>query len=73
LNIEERNTNSKRSKTIISTTNSDVTITLTLTVKEANWLKATVQNPGHRFSQDEPVEDKEMREKFFHALPDFST
>jgi hypothetical protein len=40
-------------------------VKLTLSEKEADWLKAVVQNPLY---DRETVHDSEMREKFFNAI-----
>ena len=44
-----------------------IEVQLTLTEKEAAWLRAALQNP---ISPDESAEDAKMRERFFLALPE---
>ena len=45
------------------------TTTLMLNEREAEWLKALMQNPiGVMYPQDEPPDDREMRAKFWTAL-----
>lgn len=47
-----------------------VQVTLVMSQDEARWLKGTMQNPLH--GQDlaqEHEEDRVMREKFFHSIP----
>lgn len=49
----------------------EVQIKLSLTAKEADWLKTIMQNPINiKFPQDEDEKDKTMRELFFNSLPD---
>ena len=46
----------------------NIVVTLVLSPDEANWLNGVMQNPLH--GQDpgtEPLDDKEMRRKFFDA------
>lgn len=43
---------------------------ITITVKEAIWLKSVMQN---KFHDDEDKKDEIMREKIFNKLPDFLT
>lgn len=45
-------------------------ITLTLTEKEARWLKGMVQNPLC-YPDEESPENAKMRSSLFHALPSF--
>ena len=45
----------------------EIKIILTLNEKEAQWLKATMQNPFNGV-EDESNETSEMRHKFFNAL-----
>ena len=44
-------------------------VNLTLTPMEVNWLKERMQNCAEKFPQDEPENDKLMRENFFKHLP----
>ena len=49
-------------------TQKDIKVTLILTQEEAFWLKSITQNELHA---KESVEDRKMRDRFFHALPTF--
>lgn len=43
----------------------EVVLTLKLSQREAEWLKAYVQNPS---DPDESMDDAKMRESYFNAL-----
>lgn len=51
-----------------SNVNAAITVSLTLSEEEANWLHQAMQNPlwEHDPSKEDP-KDKQMRESFFHA------
>lgn len=51
-----------------STIEKKITVTLILTEKEAEWLKAVVQNPLGCSSQEESFAEKEIRQSFFNEL-----
>lgn len=51
-----------------SETKQKMSVIVELSQEEALWLKILVQNP---IRNDESAEDREMREKFFDALPNF--
>ncbi len=46
------------------------TVILTLSGKEAFWLKALMQNPWIE-NEQEPLAEQQLREGLFSALPDF--
>ncbi len=50
----------------------EVKISLTLSRKEAYWLKALMQNPLTMHPDEEPLQDREMRTMFWNALPDLN-
>lgn len=54
-------------ESIVETTTT-ITITLILSEKQARWLKGVVQNPLQLTPDEEPIEEKEMRETFWKAL-----
>lgn len=46
----------------------EVEVTLVLTQKEAEWLREVVRNPVGVDYESEPLHDREMRSRFYHAL-----
>ena len=52
-----------------SKVNTTVTLTLTLSREEADWLKNQMQNPLHgQSTKEENSKDREMRTNFWNAL-----
>ena len=48
----------------------EITVTLRLTEREANWLREQMQNPLHKIEPlNEATLDKDMRHRFFSAIP----